>query len=244
MAAKTKSQIITNIDSKIIAKGNISAVDTNAILKDILDFSDKPVAPTNGFDFGNLDNPLRPNDSMSVKMNFTGIEKFSCSLYLCVETKANNSDTVNEKKDTEWIFVPLEDEQFKILQSFLPNINEREMYLTFVVPFLATQTQSTVENPNGGFAAPRDVAMSSMVSNRISTYPMTIIGLGLLTDIQNQKGVHLILPDSGHISTSVTLSYKSNRFNLKLLTSEMSKGLEKAFESIIKDNDLDTTNNL
>ncbi|AUP79063.1 hypothetical protein [Flavivirga eckloniae] len=37
MAAKTKAQIVTNIDKKIITNGNIKAVDTNTILKDILD---------------------------------------------------------------------------------------------------------------------------------------------------------------------------------------------------------------
>ncbi len=37
MAAKTKTQIITEINKKIITNGDIKAVDTNAILKDILD---------------------------------------------------------------------------------------------------------------------------------------------------------------------------------------------------------------
>ncbi len=36
MAAKTKAVIIRDIDNKIITNGNIKAVDTNAILKDIL----------------------------------------------------------------------------------------------------------------------------------------------------------------------------------------------------------------
>lgn len=37
MAVKSKTQIITDIDKKIITNGDIKAVDTNAILKDILD---------------------------------------------------------------------------------------------------------------------------------------------------------------------------------------------------------------
>lgn len=37
MAVKSKTQIITNIDKKIIKNGDIKAADTNTILKDILD---------------------------------------------------------------------------------------------------------------------------------------------------------------------------------------------------------------
>lgn len=238
----TKPEIIKAINEKIIAKGNISAVDTSKILKDILDFSDKPAAPSNGFDFGNLDNPLHPSDTMSVKMNFIGIEQFSCSLYLCVETKAKGPNSIVDK-NTPWIFVPLEEQQYKTLQSFLPNINNKEMYLTFTVPFLATQTEIATDNPTGATNI-RDSSAMAMSNTRSFNYPMTIIGLGLVTDKQNQKGVHLIMPDSGHISTSVTLSYKSNKFEPKLLTNEMAKAINKSFESIINDNDLDVSNNL
>jgi hypothetical protein len=232
----TKAEITKAINDKIITKGNISAVDTNRILKDMLDFSDKPATPTNGFDFGNLDKPLNPTDSMSVKMNFTGIQELSCSLYLCVETKANNPDFKDETDNATWIFVPLKEEEHKILQSFLPNINEKQMYLTFLVPFLATQTEGGVTPPNNGTTGP-EVGVRPKASSGFD-FPMMIIGLGLLVDKQNQKGVHLVLPKSGHISTSVTLSYKPNNFRLNNFTKEMEAEINNVFDSIINDNDL------
>jgi hypothetical protein len=237
----TKPEIIKAIDDKIIAKGNISAVDTNKILKDILNFSDKPAIPTNGFDFGNISDPLNPSDLMSVKMNFTGIQELSCSLYLCVETRVKNPDFKDETNNADWIFVTLKEEEYKILQSFLPNINEKQMYLTFIVPFLETQAEGVVTQPNNGTRGP-EVAVRSKASGGFD-FPLMIIGLGLLVDKQNQKGVHLILPKSGHISTSLTLSYKPNNFRLNNFTNEMEDGINKMFDSIINDNDLDLNNN-
>jgi hypothetical protein len=236
----TKPEIIKAIDDKIIAKGNISAVDTNKILKDMLDFSDKPTTPINGFDFGNISNPMHPNDKTSVKMNFTGIDKFSCSLYLCVETKANNPEFKDETNNPDWIFVPVKNEEYKILQSFLPNINEKQMYLTFLVPFLPRQTEKSVVNPNGTSPITDATNVGTKANTRggISDLPMMIIGLGLLIDNKNQKGVHMILPESGHISTSVTLSYKPNNFNLSMFTNEMEDQINKIFDSILNDNDL------
>jgi hypothetical protein len=233
----TKPEIIKAIDDKIIAKGNISAVDTNKILKDILDFSDKPTTPINSFDFGNIGDPLKTKRLESVKMNFTGIDKFSCSLYLC--TEARLVDPANtDQNNPDWIFVPLKDEEHKILQSFLPNINEKQMYLTFNVPFFAAQSPVVIGNGTTGTVS-KDSNVGTKANNRSgSDFPMMIIGLGLLIDKQNQKGVHMILPESGHISTSVTLSYKSNKFEFGLFTKDMQDSLNKAFDSIIKDNDL------
>jgi hypothetical protein len=239
----TKPEIIKAIDDKIFAKGNISAVDTNKILKDILDFSDKPTTPINSFDFGNIGDPLKTKKLESVKMNFTGIDKFSCSLYLC--TEARLADPANTSQNNiEWIFVPLKEDEYKILQSFLPNINNREMYLTFNVPFFAAQTE-VVNTPGNGTAVPiKDTNFGTKANSRgISDLPMMIIGLGLLIDKQNQKGVHLILPaESGHISTSVTLSYKSNKFEFGLFNKDIGDSLNKIFDSIIKNNDFGFNN--
>lgn len=239
----TKPEIIKAIDDKIITKGNISAVDTNKILKDMLEFSDKPATPVNGFDFGNLKSPLFPNDKMSVKMNFTGIEKFSCSLYLCVETKYIPSTSTDGNKNAPWIFLPLEDKQISILESFLPNINKREMYLTFLVPFFATPTEIIIDNNNGGTDNPTNNNVVTKANTRNSDFPMMIIGLGLITNLQNQTGVHLVLPEQGHISTSVTLSYKSNEFKLDNFAKDTATEINKIFNSIINDNDLDMSNN-
>lgn len=229
----TKQEIITAIDGKIIAKGNISAVDTNKILKDILEFSDKP-ATINGFDFGNIDNPLRTEQLASVKVNFTGIEKLSCSLYLCIE--AILQELQKEGSDNpEWLFIPVSKDEYSILLSFLPNINKKQMYLTFMVPFLKAQEKVSTVNPaTGGFS---DHVETRANSKSVSNFPMMVIGIGLLTDVKKRTGVHIILPSAGHISTSMALSYKPNEFEFGLLSKEMQDSLEKMLGSIIDDND-------
>lgn len=228
----TKQEIITAIDGKIIAKGNISAVDTNKILKDILEFSDKPATPINGFDFGNVSKPFSTKQLATIKVNFTGIDKFSCSMYICTEAKLKDPAQDNDKNGPDWIFYPLKDEEYKILQSFLPNINEKQMYLTFMVPFFRAEAKdgSSTSVPGGL----NDIRASV---NR-ADFPMTVIGVGLLEDKKNLKGVHIIVPEAGHISTSVALSYKPNNFNFKLFTKEMQENLNKAYSSILEDNDL------
>ena len=234
----TKQEIITAIDGKIKTQGNISAVDTNKILKDILEFSDKPVAPPsiNEFDFGNIDNPLRTEQLESVKVNFTGIEKLSCTLYLCIEPILQ--DPEKERNDNpEWLFIPIKKEEYEILLSFLPNINEKQMYLTFMVPFYrAEQKVIDAASPtNGDF---QDRIETSYATKSTSDFPMMVIGIGLLLDRQKQPGLHIILPESGHISTSMALSYKSNNFNFKILSSKMGDSLLKILKSIVDDNDL------
>ena len=228
----TKQEIITAIDSKIIAKGNISAVDTNTILKDILDFSDKPVTSINGFDFGNIDNPLRTEKLASVKVNFTGIEKFSCSLYICIEAGLQEPPKEGPKDNPEWLFIPLKEEEYKILLSFLPNINKKQMYLSYMVPFLSAQQKTS----NTGVVKTN---VETRANSKIgSDFPMMIIGIGLLIDKQSQGGIHIILPESGHISTSMALSYKTNKFEFKLFSKEMQESLDKMLSSILEDNNL------
>jgi hypothetical protein len=232
----TKQEIITAIDGKIIAKGNITAVDTNKILKDILEFSDKPVTPINGFDFGNVDKPLNTEELATVKVNFTGIERFTCSLYLCIEARIQKPTNPDIKDSPEWLFIPLKAEEFKILQSFLPNINQKQMYLTFTVPFFSAEIQEGNTAPVTGVA--NNNLETKNVSNRTSFYPFTIIGLGLLEDRQKQKGLHIILPEPGYISTALTLSYKPNTFKYSLFSKEMQASIDKILKSILEDNDL------
>jgi hypothetical protein len=232
----TKQEIITAIDSKIIAKGNITAVDTNKILKDILDFSDKPIPPAsiNGFDFGNIDSPLQTEQLATVKVNFTGIEKLSCSLYICIESRLQNPIKEGQNDTPEWLFVPLKEEEYKILLSFLPNINKKQMYLTFAVPFLKAEYKeiSTAPVPKNNNIDTRDG------NSKDSDFPMMIIGLGLLEDRQKQGGLHIILPQPGHISTSMALSYKPNQFKYNLFTKAMQEKLDEILNSILEDNDL------
>lgn len=229
----TKQEIITAIDGKIIAKGNISAVDTNKILKDILEFSDKPVTPINGFDFGNVAKPFSTKQHATVKVNFTGIDKFSCSLYICTEARLIDPAQANDKIGPDWLFFPLKDEEFKIMQSFLPNINEKQMYLTFVVPFFRAE-----EKDGSSTSVPGGLSSDTRASVNRADFPLTVIGVGLLEDKKNLKGVHIILPEAGHISTSVTLSYKPNKFEIGLLSKDMQVNVEKMFNSILEDNDL------
>lgn len=231
----TKQEIITAIDGKIIAKGNITAVDTNKILKDILEFSDKPVPPTpiDGFDFGNVNKPLTTKQLATVKVNFTGIVNFSCSLYICTEARLMDPANTDQKNNPEWLFIPLKEEEYKILLSFLPNINEKQMYLTFMVPFFKAEFKdATTPNTTGGFSSDTRATVSR------SDFPMTIIGVGLLEDKKKQKGVHIILPEAGHISTSMALLYKPNKFEFGLFSKQMQDNLEKALNSILEDNDL------
>jgi hypothetical protein len=229
----TKQEIITAIDGKIIAKGNITAVDTNKILKDILEFSDKPATPINGFDFGNVDKPFSTKQFATIKVNFTGIEKFSCSLYICTEAKLKDPAQENDKNGPDWIFIPLKAEEYKIMQSFLPNINEKQMYLTFMVPFYRAEFKDTTTPSNTGNLSNEPRSMASRAD-----FPMTVIGIGLLEDMKKQKGVHIIVPEAGHISTSMALLYKPNKFESGLLTKEMQTNLDKMYNSIIEDNDL------
>lgn len=232
----TKQQIIDAIDSKIKSEGNISAVDTNKILKDILEFSDKPATSINGFDFGNIDNPLRTEQGTSVKINFTGIEKLSCSLYLCVEPTLQ--DPQKEGQDNpEWLFIPIKEEEYEILLSFLPNINKKQMYLTFIVPFLKAENNIIKEDGTKGVTK-EYVDVKTRATKSASDFPMMIIGVGLLRDRNDQTGVHIILPGLGHISTSMALSYKPNKFNYKMFSVEMRESLMKMMNSIIEDNDL------
>lgn len=228
----TKQEIITAIDGKIISKGNISAVDTNKILKDILEFSDKPVSPINGFDFGNVAKPFSTKQHATVKVNFTGIDKFSCSMYICTEARLKDPAQDNDKIGPDWIFFPLKDEEYKILQSFLPNINEKQMYLTFMVPFFRAEYKDGTST-----SVPGSLTNDTRAVSR-ADFPMTVIGVGLLEDQKNLKGVHIIVPEAGHISTSVTLSYKPNKFEFGFLSKEMQNNLEKMYNSILEDNDL------
>jgi hypothetical protein len=234
----TKQEIITAIDSKIITKGNITAVDTNKILKDILDFSDKPIPPTpiSGFDFGNIDNPLKTQQLASVKVNFTGIDKFSCTLYLCIEALLQEPPKEGQKDNAEWLFVPLKEEEYKILLPFLPNINKKQMYLTFLVPFLKAELKVSSTAPATGDVKTNLETRANSKSG--DDFPAMVIGLGLLIDRQKQPGLHIILPNPGHISTSMSLSYKPNKFEYGLFTKEMQTSIDKILSSILEDNDL------
>jgi len=127
----------------------------------------------------------------------------------------------------------LKEEKIKSLQSFLPNINEKQMYLTFMVPFFrAEDKEGTTPSTAGG------LSNDTRATTNRADFPMTIIGVGLLEDKKKQKGVHIILPEAGHISTSMALLYKPNKFEFGLFSKEMQENLEKALNSILEDNDL------
>lgn len=230
-----KQGIIKAINDKIISKGNISAVDTNKILLDILDFSDNPVTPPiNSFDFGNLEKPLETKQLASVKVNFTGIEKLSCTLYICIQARILDSQDSGD--NSGGLFFPLEDKNFEILQSFLPDINKKQMYLTFIVPFFRAQQKESAPidtEPTTGLNLESSRMMVRAVSKQ-NDFPLTIFGIGLLITPNKQKGVHILLPEIGHISTSVALLYKPNTFEFGLFTDEFQKSLDTAFNNIIE----------
>ena len=72
MAPKAKATIISTIDSKIITNGNIKAIDTNAILKDILDCQElNNSVPT--FDFKGKELASAPADAGRLSYSIRGI---------------------------------------------------------------------------------------------------------------------------------------------------------------------------
>ena len=72
MAPQTKAAIISKIDSKIITNGNIKAVDTNAILKDILDCQElNNTVPT--FSFKGKELASSPADAGRLSYSIRGI---------------------------------------------------------------------------------------------------------------------------------------------------------------------------
>lgn len=125
MAAKSKNQIKAAIDSKIIAKGNISAVDTNAILKDILDCAELNTLPNandlKGFSFqGNSTS----NRGAELDYSLRGISGLFVNITLTImikETNVNNIIFNFENKDI-----------FSELSSIIKN-NNKENPLDFLV---------------------------------------------------------------------------------------------------------------
>lgn len=75
MAVKSKTQIITDIDRKIITNGDIKAVDTNAILKDILDCRELNASGTSNLStFGfQSKGPLTGNGNATLRYSLKGI---------------------------------------------------------------------------------------------------------------------------------------------------------------------------
>ncbi|MGH2666760.1 hypothetical protein [Flavobacterium sp.] len=72
MAAKTKAVIIRDIDNKIVTNGNIKALDTNAILKDILDCQELNTS-VDVFNFKGKDLASAPADSGRLNYSIRGI---------------------------------------------------------------------------------------------------------------------------------------------------------------------------
>lgn len=72
MAPKAKAVIMTDIDHKIITNGNIKAVDTNAILKDILDCQELN-NPVTTFSFKGKDVKANPSDIGMLSYSIRGI---------------------------------------------------------------------------------------------------------------------------------------------------------------------------
>lgn len=95
MAVKSKTQIITDIDRKIITNGDIKAVDTNAILKDILDCRELNASGTSNlptFAFQSK-GPLTGNGNATLRYSLKGINNTLVNIVFRItigETNVNN----------------------------------------------------------------------------------------------------------------------------------------------------------
>ena len=98
MAAKTKAEIILAINNKIITNGNIKAIDTSAILKDILDCIELNDQGTAGgvskFDFASKV-PLIDTRGAELNYSIRGIADSFANITFKILIKENN---VNDLK--------------------------------------------------------------------------------------------------------------------------------------------------
>lgn len=126
MAVKSKTQIITAIDSKIIANGNISAVDTNAILKDILDCAELNTLPNPSDlkEFAFQGNSIN-NRGAELDYSLRGISGLFVNITLTIMIKETNVNNV--------IFNFENKEIFSELSSIIKNNNNKENPLDFLV---------------------------------------------------------------------------------------------------------------
>jgi hypothetical protein len=95
MATKSKSQIITDINAKIITNGDIKATDTNAILKDILDCTELNGQTTTNlstFSFKSK-TALKDNRGATLSYSLKGIKDLFVNITFKIailETNVNN----------------------------------------------------------------------------------------------------------------------------------------------------------
>lgn len=100
MAAKTKAQIILDINNKIVSNGNIKAVDTNAILKDILDCTElNQSGPATGIPTFSFASKAPLIDTRGAELNYSirGIAESFANITFKILIKETN---VNDLKFT------------------------------------------------------------------------------------------------------------------------------------------------
>ncbi|SEG60953.1 hypothetical protein SAMN05421847_2940 [Halpernia humi] len=83
----TKADIITNIDAKIISKGNILATDTNAILKDILNCDELNSGNTNSLETFQYNGDLTDASGAIVSYSIRGITDLFANITLQIGIK-------------------------------------------------------------------------------------------------------------------------------------------------------------
>ncbi len=133
MAVKSKVQIKTAIDSKIIANGNITAVDTNSILKDILDCAELNSLPNESniksFSFQGKSTDRR---GAELDYSFRGISELFVNVTLNITIKENNVNNLIFKFEDQDIFSEL---------SAIIKNNNKENPLDFIVKIRNKNTE-------------------------------------------------------------------------------------------------------
>lgn len=124
----TKIEIAQKIDNIIKENGNIKAVQTNEILKDILDYTD------NTFEI--FPNKIIDTGATKYFYSFKGIKNYSCSLYFVFHKAKENGENV--------IKIELTEEEYALLSSFIPlytySKEERNFdFLTFQIPVMLNE---------------------------------------------------------------------------------------------------------
>ncbi len=110
MAAKSKTQIIANIDKRIITNGDIKAVDTNTILKDILDCKELN-GPSNVSTFSfKSETAIKDDRGATLNYSLRGVRKSFVNITFRIAiTETSVNDLVFEHKIPEAIVKDLEE---------------------------------------------------------------------------------------------------------------------------------------
>lgn len=132
MAVKTKTQIIADINRKIITNGDIKAVDTNAILKDILDckeLNEQSTTNLSTFSFQST-TPLIDNKGGRLSYSLRGIVDSFVNITFRIAILENNVNNLtflhNDVKILEALKTIIEDSNIGSDIDFLVKIKRKQ----------------------------------------------------------------------------------------------------------------------